>query len=169
MGLFKKVKDKTNGLVAAYINQYGSSTDSSDAKYREETFFVAGGHYYKKNINNLACSNPDYRYGAKRNIKDGLVMRKIFRYTYLNKPVKLIPEPNNEHDKNAVMVLIAGEKVGYIRAEEALHVKHILSTCDIKFISSFLSGGDYKVVSLNGDVEKLTSEVSIRIRIGYVG
>jgi len=66
MGLFKKVKDKADSLVNTYINQYVSPKNSSDVKYREETFYVAGAYYYTKNINNLACSNPDYRYGAKR-------------------------------------------------------------------------------------------------------
>ena len=169
MKLFQKARKRRNELLNAYNNQYGISKDSADAQYHEEVFFVAGPHYYEDNIRKLACRNPDYRYGAKRNISDGLVMRKIFQYTYINKPVKLIPEPDNPHDRNAVMVLIAGEKVGYIPADATLHVKRILTACDVKFISSFISGGKYKIVSNNGDVEKLESNIKIKIKIGYIG
>lgn len=135
--------------------------------YKEEVFYVVGVAYCIDNIKKLTCSNKDYRNSAKTNIADGLIAKKIFQYTYINKPVKLVPEPTNLHDKNAIMVLIAGEKVGYISADENMYVKNILSKCDIKFISSYISGGKYKVVSQNGHVEKEEDNIRIKIKIGY--
>ena len=146
------------------------STDSTEIKKRtlkKEDFNVAGVHYYENNIKKLACSNKDYRASAKTNISDGLVMKRIYQYDYINKPVKLVPEPKNPHDKNAIMVMIAGEKVGYISAEECAHVHYILNKCDIKFISSHITGGKYKVVSLDGDAEIIENHISITVRIGY--
>lgn len=79
----------------------------------------------------------------------------------------MIPEPENPHDKYAVMVQIAGEKVGYISRSENYHLRDILQKGSVKFISAFVSGGAYKVVSENGDMQKLQKDISIQIKIGY--
>lgn len=139
-----------------------------ERKYQEEIFYVVGTNYCKKGIRQLACANPDYRKSGKTLASQGKHMKNIFQYSYINKPVKLIPEPKNPHDKNAIMVQIAGEKVGYISRDENLHVKDILDKHDVKFISSFISGGNYKVVSESGDVEKFEKNFFINVKIGYV-
>lgn len=94
-------------------------------------------------------------------------MQCVYKYQYINKPVKLVPEPSNKEDRNAVMVQIAGEKVGYISRYDNRHVKDILSHRTIIFISAFICGGPYKVISENGDIQKLEKSVSIRLRIRY--
>ncbi len=82
--------------------------------------------------------------------------------------MKLIPEPKNEYDKNAVMVQIAGEKVGYISRSDNIHVKLILGTREIKYISGFISGGKYKVASEDKHLSHDEDHLSISIKIGYV-
>lgn len=133
----------------------------------KEDFHVAGSSYYSANIKKLACANEDWKKSGKKLAAEGKVMEKIFRYTYINKPVKLIPEPKNPHDKNAVAVYVAGEQVGYIPAEDAPHVRQVLSSKKIKYISSFIGGGDYKVVSEDGTVVKMDGDVKISVRIAY--
>lgn len=133
----------------------------------KEDFRVVGVSYYTANVKKLACTNEDWKKSGKKLAADGRVMEKIFRYTYINKPVKLIPEPKNQYGKNAVAVYVAGELVGYIPAEDALHVRQVLSSKKIKYISSFIGGGDYKVVSEDGTVEKMDGNVKISVRIAY--
>lgn len=93
-------------------------------------------------------------------------MKKILPYRFINKPVKLLQEPNNPHDPFAVMVQIAGEKIGYTSHDENKLVNSILSDHDVEFIFSFISGGKYKVVSENGDVVKSDADISVKVRTG---
>lgn len=136
-------------------------------KLYEEEFTVRGLPYCKSGLDKLKISNPDYRASSKKNIESGLTMKKIYQYSYVDRPVKLVPEPRNKADKNAIMVLIAGEKVGYVPAELCSHFHHVLKKGDIKYITAHCRGGNYKVVSANGDAVKLDEDLSIIIRIGY--
>lgn len=160
MGIFSLIKN------ALKEEKEGTPVDPKSS-YKEEVFCVVGVIYHLPNVNKLACANSDWRKNGKTLLANGLCGKKIFRYSYINKPVKLIPEPKNPHDKYAVMVQIAGEKVGYISQEDNRHVLEILNKRQVKFISSFISGGPYKVVSENGDAVKLEKDISIRIKIGY--
>ncbi len=134
----------------------------------KEQVNIAGTSYYLSNINKLSVSNKDYRSKPATIISNGDAGKKIYRYTYVNKPVKLEPEPTNPHDKNAIKILIAGELVGYVAASDCRHIKDVLENHDVKYISAFIGGGDYKVVSLNGDVVKWSEHIHVSVRIAYV-
>lgn len=140
---------------------------SSGTDFTIENFHLAGVSYYLDNIKKLACSNEDYRKSTKTLANNNLVMKRIYQYNYINKPVKLIPEPQNPHDKNAIAVYIAGELVGYISRDENIHVKDILDHYQIQFISSFIGGGRYKIVMDSNRVEICDENISINVRIGY--
>ncbi len=132
----------------------------------KDDYHVAGVSYYTDNIKKLACCNPDWKCTCTQLQSKGLTDKKVFRYNFINKPVKLTPE-KNPHDKNAVVVLIAGEKVGYISREENIGVRKILDKNDVKYISAFIHGGQYKVVRSNGEMFKDEDEISITVRIAY--
>ena len=142
--------------------------ESTPRQLKTEEFLVVGINYYEKNLKKLAVSNKDWKSRTSTLVKDGKSGTNIFRYDFINKPVKLVPEPKNKNDKNAVQVIIAGELVGYISREENIHVKNILSKNEVKYISSFISGGEYKVVSENNDVYKSEYSIKITVKIGYV-
>lgn len=131
-------------------------------------FRAAGVQYYTGNIHKLSVQNPEYRQRSSVIVKAGHAGKRIYRYDYINKPVKLIPEPSNPYDPNAIMILIAGEKVGYISREETHIVSDILINREIKYVSSFISGGKYKVISDDGEIETVDSGFSVYIRIGFV-
>lgn len=95
-------------------------------------------------------------------------MEKIPHYTYVDRPVKLEPEPTNMHDKNAIKVIIAGEHVGYISQDENIHVGSILKTSSIKYLIAEFRGGEYKVVSEDGSTVKMDNHIGIALHIGYV-
>lgn len=141
------------------------SAPPAKPKLVKEDFVVVGVPYYKENIMKLACANPDWKKHTKTLLAEN--KDQVFRYSFINKPVKLIPEPSNEHDSNAILVQIAGEKVGYISREENIHVKDILDNRSVKYVSSFISGGDCKLIFENGSMEKVTKEIGINIRIAY--
>lgn len=146
----------------------GNAHNSTERTLQAEIFYLAGVSYYSSNIGKLACSNPAWKYTVAKAVSEGKDGKAIYRYNYVNKPVKLIPEPKNPNDKNAIAVHIAGELVGYIKREENLHVKDILDKHEVKYISSFISGGEYKVVAGNGKFEKDVESIKINIKIAYV-
>ena len=41
--------------------------------------------------------------------------------------LELIPEPENEHDPNAIKVIVDGQHIGYVPADKCAKVKKILS------------------------------------------
>lgn len=134
----------------------------------EETFHAAGVSYYENNIRKLACTNPDWQLSAEQISSSGKAEKRIYRHNYVNRPVKLVPQPDNEHDPNAVAVIIAGELVGYISREDNLHVKGIIENRGIKSLSGFIGGGEYKIVHEDGSITKNECGFSVNIRIKYI-
>lgn len=161
MQWLSKLIPQTNGV---------SNLTPSEQKrtLKEEDFQAVGVHYYKSNINKLACSNPEWKKSAAQIAKDGRAGKRIFRYNYVNKPVKLQEEPDNPHDSNAVAVIIAGELVGYISREENIKVKQILKNREIISLSAFIKGGDYKVIEDDGTTFKDSKGLSVNVRIKYI-
>lgn len=139
-------------------------TDNGNLK--KEDFSVAGIQYYEKNISKLARKNPDWEKAPEDLYDEKRPFRKVFEYNYIRKPVYLIPEPTNPHDKNAIMVQIAGQKVGYIYRSDIQLVKTLLQK-DVKYISAHINGGNYKTIS--SDLEEAFDEdrLSITVRIAY--
>lgn len=133
----------------------------------KEDFFVVGTPYYQENIKLLACTTDEWKLTGKKAIESGFLGKKIFHYTYVNKPVKLVSEPDNPEDKNAIAVYIAGEKVGHISREDNIHVADVLSHKSIKYITALITGGEYKVVSSDGKFMRVDGSVRITVRIAY--
>lgn len=158
--LFKRSQPKT--AVAAPV-----STLPKEPGLHKEDFYVVGVNYCTENIMKLSTAEPDWKTSAKKIVEDGKAGQKIFRYSFVNKPVKLIPEPGNANDKNAVIVQIAGEKVGYISRDDNVHVLEILQKGSIKYITASIRGGEYKVVSLDGTSIKQDEGIHINVRIAY--
>lgn len=137
------------------------------SSFAKEVFEVVGTYYYLENIGKLATRNPDWRKQGKTLAAQGYAGRRVYRYKYINKPVRLIQEDENPHDHNAVMVQVAGEKVGYISNDEAVHVRDILNRRSVKYISAFVGGGDYKIINEDGTFERFEDDPYIRVSIGY--
>lgn len=161
MGVFDLLKK------IAPANHPQEEVKSADRTLKKESFRVAGVYYYEENIMKLAVSNPDWKKNKATLKKERGLPLRIYRYSFISKPVKLIPEPTNKYDKNAVQVIIAGEIVGHVPSDLAAHIKNVVSSCDVKYISAFIDGGDYKVVR-EEETFKASDGISIKISIGYV-
>lgn len=126
---------------------------------------VAGTAYYMDAIDSLAVESPDWRLSAAELSSCGKINRRIYRYNYRNRPVTLVQEPRNKHDKNAVMVWIDGKKIGYIPAEYAPQVKEMLAAGKIRHMSAFIGGGESKIVYSDGRVEKDRFDISASVTL----
>lgn len=144
------------------------TADNVNRELKVEKFTAAGVTYYTENIQKLATKNPEWQSNAAQIASHGKMNRRIYRFNYVNKPVKLIPEPTNPHDKNALQIIIAGELVGYISREDNLHVKQIMDKHDVKYISGFIGGGEYKVVDDNKQMHHFEEHNHVTVNIGYV-
>lgn len=163
MGLFDFLKN----AVSQEQKSERPEIVSGDRTLKKETFAVVGVPYHIDDVMKLAVSNPDWRKNTATIKKEHDLPIRIYRYTFINKPIKLIPENKNEYDKNAVMVIIAGEHVGYIAPGSSAHVRSILAHAEIKYVTARIKGGDFKDVAEH-DVTKADTPISIRISMGYV-
>lgn len=84
---------------------------------------------------------------------EGKLNKRIYKYEQkINGGVQLVHEKNNPHDENAIIVFIAGNKVGYIPASENVRILKSMDSNEIDYISAFKdTGGPYKVYFENGD------------------
>ena len=159
MGLFKSIGN-------VFLNHTGAP-DQDSRELKKEDFVVVGTNYYMDNIKKLACCNPEWKSTNATIVKNDHAGKKVYRYNYVNKPLKLAEEPKNKHDKNAIQVVVAGELVGYISADENVYVKEILRKKDIKYMSCFVSGGQWKIVDQNKESVKGEDNIRIKIIIAY--
>ena len=151
-----------------FVKKFTQQESASTRELKTEMFYVRGVSYYTENIGKLACSNPDWKSTAVQIKAAGKAGKHIYRYNYVNKPVKLFEEPGNKHDKNAVAVFIAGELVGYIGKEDNVHVKSILKRHEIKYITGYINGGQYKIINDDSSIDRFEEQVSIKVKIAYV-
>lgn len=173
--MIRKIKKDLRDVIKKGINEltnkvdpslrHSSTYDSANVSARvfiKETFQVVGTDYYINNMNKLRIINPEYR---KRQLP---VMRRIYKYTYVDRPVKLIFEPQNPHDNNAIKVFVAGEHVGYISRNDNIHVGEILRYHEIKYLYASFKGGAYKVMTEANEIVKAETQPRIDLYIGYI-
>lgn len=158
-------KAKTEPLFYDIPDLSEPITENEDG-LKKKDFRVAGVQYYEHNISKLARKNLDWNKDPSELVEADRY-RRVYEFNYVKKPVYLIPEPTNPHDKKAIMVQIAGQKVGYIYSEETGHVKGLLEK-DVKYISAFIKGGKCRLICPNGEVRESEETLSISIRIAYV-
>ena len=77
----------------------------------------------------------------------------MYQFDFYPSNVQLIEEPENEHDPNAIKVVIDGVHVGYIKAGSCSHVKKLLRENKISSISAEISGGKYKMLVPGDDYD----------------
>lgn len=121
-------------------------------------FKVAGVSYRQEDICTLLEENASYMDFKNSN------GRKVYRYKLTRKTAKLIPEPQNPHDPNAIMVMIDNVLVGYVPASECQNVKSILKSKSANSVEAELYGGDFKYVEY-GDIVKEKRNIEIIIEI----
>lgn len=139
----------------------------SSHELQKEDFTVVGIQYYSNNFRQLATPNPDYDLPDDELKELFATKRRIGQYTYITKPVELVPDPTNEHDPNAIEVHINGLLVGFISSDDNAHVLSLLKGADIKYISSYVRGGKYCSLGELGEILESKVSPSITVRIAY--
>lgn len=112
---------------------------------------VAGTSYHLDAIMALAQENPDYDLTKREIIDDGLTDERIYQYTFADGPVELVDDPDNEHDPNAIKVLVAGQHIGYIKRGSTGRIHNLQRAGRVLGVTAEIYGGKYKVVLCDDD------------------
>lgn len=122
--------------------------------YVVRTYHVAGTTFHEFEILSLSTENPNYEMSKRDLIDAGMTDEKIWEYEFAPSDVKLVPEPENPHDPNAVKVVVDGEHIGYIKKGSCKHILKLIAEDRILKIDCEMGGGNYKIVSEDYDDEK---------------
>lgn len=141
----KKDQDTAAALAAAHM-----AAERNDIK---ETIKVAGTSFYKDEIEELGNENENYTLTKKGIIDEGFEDERIYQYDFYPVKVELVPDPENEQDKNAIKVIVDGYQIGHVPADKCAYVHGLLSSGRIQKVDIEIYGGNYKYY--DSDEEKL--------------
>ena len=129
-------------------------------------FSVAGVSRHQDVIRNVGYLNDEYSLSVKRLREEGLLDQDIPKYLFdgvlLNISLELDSE--NEVDPNAVKVLLNGEHVGFIPADDAEYVHDMIEADRIVDADARIVGGPFKRYDEDeGEMEKVDLFFGIRL------
>ena len=113
---------------------------------KTETHRVAGVSFREENLKDLMGENFYYTYSKTELVSYGYVDERVYKFAPYTGSAELVPEPDNPHDPKAVGVLVAGVRIGYIKAGSCSHIHNLLRDDRIETIKVEIKGGEYKVI-----------------------
>lgn len=114
------------------------------------TFHATGMQHYSEAIEPLRYENDDYTL-SKSELAELHGNGKVWKYEYSYSKLELIPEPQNEFDKNAVAVYADGKKIAHIKKGSCSQVKNLLASGNVNGIDADIGGGPYKYIDEDED------------------
>ena len=131
-------------------------------------FIVAGTNHYTKAIEDVAVETFTWDLTAAEKREEYSDGDRLFKYESDLGEAKLIPEPENEYDPNAIRVEIKGQKVGYIKKGSTSEVKNLMK--EEPYVRAELFGGPYIDFEEDEDgklrMEKGSYDYKITLHIG---
>lgn len=118
-----------------------------------EKFNIAGTSFRQDEIFSLAKENDEYEMTKKQLIDEGYEDERVYMYYFNPKKTELIPEPDNEHDPNAIKVVAQGVHIGYVKASDCAYIKELMESGRVSSYGVDLEGGPYKIVTEDEDGE----------------
>lgn len=123
----------------------------NNKKTKNVTFKVAGTSHYANEIKSLGKYNKLIKMSKKEMINKDI--QKIYEYTFPDFDVKLVDEPDNKYNSNAIMVLFNNIKIGYIKDGSITKVRNLMNNAKILKITGTISGGKCKFLDVyEGDL-----------------
>lgn len=119
---------------------------------------VVGTLYHTSDIKRIMEKNPKYQKPRAK---------RTYEYLPYSGDVDLRREPNNPYDKQAVVVVVKGETIGYIPREYAAEIGKAISK--IKSSHVEIWGGNYieKRIDINDNVVYTSEESGFRAKVVY--
>lgn len=114
---------------------------------------VKGISYRENVVKNLLDEDSDYSMTSREIREAGLEDERIYKYIATVCDAKLIKEPENKEDPNAVAVYVYDEKIGYIGRGLAKKVGQLIDQDKVELVEATIQGGPYKILTDDG-IEK---------------
>lgn len=122
-------------------------------KYKNIYYKVAGVSFREKEIKTLLKENPDFSYTKKELIDACKTDESVYKYYYKPKKVTILPEPTNEHDSNALKVIVDEVHVGYIPKDNCTSIQNLIDNNKIVSMTATIGSGDYKYIESDHSVD----------------
>jgi len=106
-------------------------------------FDGVGMYYHEDNLAKIAEENADYRLTKSSIEKEYGEDEPVYQYTY-DGFYKLVPEPDNPHDPNAIAIRLDDITIGYIAKKDTQRVHELLSMG--MYYETSVSGGHCKLI-----------------------
>lgn len=119
---------------------------------KTERIKVAGTSYYQNAIKKIGEKNDDYSL-SKKELREDFEGERVFALSF-DPDLRLVPEPENENDKNAIRVEADGVKIGYVPKSKTKRVREIIESPGFRYSSVEIEGGKYKIVDEDGNIER---------------
>ena len=114
---------------------------------------VHGISFRKDAVISLLDENDDYNLSKAQIIDEGLEDATIYKYNMLTAPAKLIPEPNNPEDPNAIAVYVYDEHIGYIAKGMTSRIHKLIRENTLDLVLAEVRGGPYKYLTEAGIIK----------------
>lgn len=122
----------------------------------KNVFDVVGLAYNEEALEELRTESDDWSMSRKELLEEYSDGDRLYRYEWPLSPVEVVPEPENEHDPNALKVLLCGKKIGYVKKDQTDAVRALLGQ-DLR-VWVELEGGEAKVFEEDEDEKIQISE-----------
>lgn len=115
------------------------------------SFDGVGMYYHEDNLAKIAEENEDYRLSKSSIEKEFGEDEPVYQYTY-DGFYKLVPEPDNPHDPNAIAIRLDDVTIGYIAKKDTQRVHELLGKG--LYYRTYVSGGHCKIIEDDELIER---------------
>ena len=144
MGLFSKFKKEEPKKPAISQEDVKAILDAKTDARKDEKFRLAGTSFYQEEvIQKYGKKNQDY-YLKAADFKKKHRYDTVYEYDFPQLDARLVPEPENEHDPNAIAVYAGDVQVGYIKKGSTGRVRNILKGRNVEALKLNIKSGNYK-------------------------
>lgn len=159
MGLF----DKLAGLAKK------EPTPPPAPEPKEMELYISNAGYFREQQESLLKLNPYYGIKMVDLVKLGRTDSKIYKYRWGNFIGKIIPEPENPHDKYALKLDVEGVKVGHINRDDQAEIRKLMRKDKIKRVEISIHSGPFKIVEKNETghwhIDKYDEDVYMEVKL----
>ena len=116
----KKQGAGKNTARAAVYSAPGASV-SLPYSFRAKSWYA-----HKRAIMSVCRSVPAFQQADEEFLRKHTTDRRVWQYKFTDAAGELVPEPTNEADPNAIMVVVDGQTVGYVPADQTAAVRSLI-------------------------------------------
>lgn len=130
---------------------------------KQQRFQIAGGIYRMDNILSLGQINPNFMLTKSELQSKGLENVPIVKYSFPPMKTELVPEPNNQYDKNAIQVRMDGKLVGYIPKKRCSQLLDDMASGKVMRIQGAIVCSDTRTLYADSNCENGSTVQKLRI------